>query len=115
MSETAELEVRRQRAAQNQSVFRNVNERIEDLAASAAFPTFVCECLDTSCGQSLALTVEEYEHVRSHANRFVVVPGHDVADVEEILEASEPFLVVAKLGSGAEVAARHYPRSQRDA
>ena len=37
MAEDAELDQRRERAARNESLFREVNERIEDLAGNAPF------------------------------------------------------------------------------
>jgi hypothetical protein len=108
----AELDLRRQRAAKNQSLFREVNERIEDLSASASFTTFICECMDETCDQSVSLTVEEYEHIRSGSNSFFVVPGHEVRDVERILEASDRYFVVAKLGAGKSVAEGLDPRKR---
>jgi hypothetical protein len=107
-----ELDVQRERAAMNQSLFREVNERIEDLSRSAASPSFICECADESCDASMALTLEEYERVRSDANRFAVLPGHQLAAVEEVVEGTDRYVVVAKLGVGGQVAARLDPRSR---
>jgi hypothetical protein len=108
----SELDLRRQRAAKNQSLFREVNERIEDLSASASFTTFICECMDETCDSSVVLTVEEYEHIRAHSNRFVVLRGHQVPEVEQVVETNERFLVVAKLGSGQRVAEGLDPRKR---
>jgi hypothetical protein len=110
--QTSELDVQRQRAGKNQSLFREVNERIEDLSASASFTTFICECMDTTCDQHISLTAEEYEHIRAGSNRFFVVSGHEVAEVEETIEASERFLVVATLGAGKRVAEALDPRKR---
>lgn len=110
----SELDVQRQRAAKNQSLFREVNERIEDLSASAAFATFICECMDESCDQHLSLTIEEYEHIRRDSNQFLVLPGHEVDEVERVVEGSDRFLVVAKLGAGIRIAEELDPR-KRDA
>jgi hypothetical protein len=56
MSESVELDARREPAAKNQSMFREVNERIGQLSGSATLPTFVCECTDETCDQRLPLT-----------------------------------------------------------
>jgi hypothetical protein len=109
---SSNLELRRRRAAQNQSLFREVNERIEDLSSSASFAGFVCECLNTDCDEQVPLTIEEYEHVRSGSNRFIVLPGHYVTDVEQVVESSDRYLVVSKLGTGAAVAAELDPRTR---
>jgi hypothetical protein len=107
---SSNLDLRRQRAAQNQSLFREVNERIEDLSVSASFAGFVCECLNTDCDEQVPLTIEEYEHVRSGSNKFIVLPGHHVPEVENVVESTPRYLIVSKLGKGAEVAAQLDPR-----
>jgi hypothetical protein len=43
------LDVRRDRAAKNQSLFREVNERIDELSGSATFLTFIWECANETC------------------------------------------------------------------
>jgi hypothetical protein len=113
MSDLSELELQRERAARNQSLFREVNERIEDLAAPASFAGFVCECMNETCDEQVPLTLEEYEHIRSGANRFLVLPGHNVDDLEEIVETSDRFVVVAKLGAGQAVAEQLNPRRRQ--
>jgi hypothetical protein len=64
-----------ERLARNESLFREVNERIEYLAevneridyrAEGAANKFVCECSNTDCISTIELTVAEYEHVRSN-------------------------------------------------
>jgi hypothetical protein len=106
----AELDLRRKRAAANESLFREVNERIEDLSANAAFTQFVCECVDEACDRRVAMTIEEYEHVRAAPNRFFVLPGHDEADVDRVIEATDRYVVVEKIGAGGEVAEELDPR-----
>jgi hypothetical protein len=113
MNDCSELELQRERAARNQSLFREVNERIEDLAAPASFAGFICECLDPTCDEQVALTIEQYEHVRAGSNRFFVLPGHHLEDVEEVVETTDRFLVVAKLGAGEAVATHLDPRKRQ--
>jgi hypothetical protein len=110
MIETREIEMQRRRAAQNQAMFRDVNERMEDLVATSSFVDFVCECLDENCTESLSLTIEEYEAVRRDSNRFMVLPGHECKTVEDVVEANGRYVVVAKVGSGRDVAQRLNPR-----
>lgn len=112
MTDVSHLETPRERAAKNQSLFREVNERIEDLSANAAHSAFICECMDESCSESVLMTVEEYEHVRDGSNQFLVLPGHNIDAVEEIVEGNDRFLVVAKLGAGAPIAAQLDPRDR---
>jgi hypothetical protein len=113
MQEASEgLDARRQRAAKNQSLFRDVNERIEHLAGSASSATFVCECLQEDCDERVSLTLEEYEDVRSSPNRFFVLDGHEFAEIEDVVEAKDRYLIVKKLGVGAELAETLDPRAR---
>ena len=103
------------RAARNQTLYRQVNERIEDLnegfdAALSIGARWVCECADPECSEPMALTLDEYEELRSHPDRFAVVPGHVHETLERIVEAHEGYVVVEKLGPGAVYAAEHDPR-----
>ena len=113
MSGDPELELQRQRAAKNQSLFREVNERIEDLAGSASVSTFICECMNESCDENVPLTIEEYEHIRSDGNCFLVLPRHEVPEVEETVEATERYLIVSKIGAGRDVAVHLDPRTRK--
>ena len=102
---------RRARAAVNENLFREVNERIEDLAVNAAHPEFVCECLDASCDLRVAMTIAEYEHIRSEPNRFFLLPGHNSPGIDEVVEATDRYLIVRKIGVGGAIAEDLDPRS----
>jgi hypothetical protein len=112
---TNDLEEARVRAGRNQALFREVNERIGELSRSwATSPQFVCECLNTRCAETVALSVEEYERVRADPACFLVVHGHEVAEVEETVAETDRYLVVRKLGSGHTIAVRSDPRQAGD-
>ena len=112
MSMLGELDVQRERAAKNQSLFREVNERIEELASSASFVEFICECANEECSELVSLTRAEYERIRSGSNRFFVIAGHELPAVEQTVETTDRYLVVSKLGAGAPVAERLDPRKR---
>ena len=101
-------------AAKTQSLFRSINERIEDLndAFATVIPTgeWVCECYDLTCIEQILMPLEDYEQIRAHPNRFFVVPGHDDPVVERVVWTGDGFLVVEKVGVGADFAVRDDPR-----
>lgn len=105
MSDPEELDVQRERAAKNQSLFRAVNETIDELSASTSPTRFICECAET-----VSLSREEYERIRSDSNRFFVVTGHELPEVDEVTGSVDGYLVVAKLGVGGDLAERLDPR-----
>jgi hypothetical protein len=102
-----------QHMATNESAFRDVNEGIargqwpgeQDARAS-----FRCECARLGCNRLVELTVREYEEIRANPRRFVVAPGHELDDVETVVESRRGYIIVEKLDQAAEVAERHDPR-----
>jgi hypothetical protein len=86
-----------ERLARNQVLFREVNERLRDVLGAASGPTeFVCECSNEHCIETVALELDEYERIRSKANRFVVSAGHEVLQVERVAEERDGFKLVEK-------------------
>jgi hypothetical protein len=103
-----DLETRRVRAAQNQALFREVNERIGALAGrwvAAEAPLYVCECLDPECAQTIRIAQDDYERVRQSPTRFFVIPGHEDRAVETVVEKTDHYYVVRKIGEAGETAA----------
>jgi hypothetical protein len=92
---------REARIARNESRFREINEQLEtDLRRLPGDPeivSFVCECGNRACADLVQMTFEEYERVRSDSHTFVVVPGHEMPEVEEVVQRTERFHVVAKV------------------
>jgi hypothetical protein len=103
------------RAAQNQSLYRAVNEQIQGVNGGLADllsmgGSWVCECADRDCTEPMELTLAEYEAVRAHPNRFAVLPGHAYEEVERVVEEHDRYVVVEKLGEGAQFAVENDPR-----
>jgi len=102
------------RVAHNESLFREVNERIEaghgsaDRSDPAAFR---CECGSLRCNMLVELTLSEYERVRATSTHFFVVPGHEIPEVERVIERAATFVVVEKVGESAHVARERDPRA----
>ena len=95
-----------ERLARNQTLFREVNERIQYLgevnerigySAEGATSEFVCECSSTECISTIELTVVEYERVRSNPTWFVIKPDHDLAQIERVVSQDDGFAVVERL------------------
>jgi hypothetical protein len=112
MATIEDLQVRRERAAKNQSLFREVNERIEDLARGAVLTEFVCECAFPECAGTIRIDVDEYEELRGYPTHFAVIHGHVIEDVERVVAEHDAYTVVEKLGVGASVAAALDPHER---
>ena len=108
---------REERIGLNEAVFREVNERIEDLAEGFALTSqpldLVCECGDASCLKRISMSRAEYEQVRSESHRFAVFPGHEVTEVERVVERRNGYDVVQKdEGAPERIAERTDPRAR---
>jgi hypothetical protein len=75
---------------------RRVNEAIEPGGEAAASAVFVCECGHLGCSSTVELDVDEYEDVRTDFDRFLVIPGHEIPEVDQVVERHPQHLVVVK-------------------
>jgi hypothetical protein len=112
------MDADQERRARNEAIFREVNERIEELSRrggideeDSLLPGFVCECSDETCTELIEVSYQKYEAVRESPRRFLVLPGHQDLDVERVVDESANVLVVEKDVEAAKVALEHDPRS----
>jgi hypothetical protein len=94
------------RAAQNQMLFRSRNEQMIELGEAVGGPPveldFVCECADEGCMDRIRLSALQFLAVESDKNQFIVVRGHEMPEVEDVIAERENFLIVSARGAGAE-------------
>jgi vacuolar-type H+-ATPase subunit I/STV1 len=109
------VEERERRIGMNEALFREVNERLQELAAGFKRTDkldLICECGNASCASRIEMDREEYEQVRSDSTTFAVVKGHEIPEVEEIVERRKAYDVVRKSASEAKrVAEKTDPRT----
>ena len=88
-----------ERRATNEALFRDVNERIAESAErfEADRTEFVCECSDPSCTQRVPATLGEYEQVRTEPTKFLLAPGHEQGDIEDIVTERARYTIVDKV------------------
>ena len=97
--------VRAERQAANEAAFREVNERRAAIDRGAEVTwaegdelfEFVCECGTASCEGRIEMTLREYDAVREQDDRFPVLPGHELPEIETVVERRERYVVVDKL------------------
>jgi hypothetical protein len=109
---------RERRIGLNEALFREVNERVEQLAQALQEPTetmaLLCECGNEGCHEQIELTVAEYEELRADPVLFAVKPGHEVENVEQVVERGDRYWVVRKRpGEPTTVAEELDPRGRR--
>ena len=99
----------------NEATFRKVNEGMEAGQEPEGMLAFLCECGRLGCNKIIELTRAEYEAVRANPRRFAIVDGHEIDEVEDVVERTERFIVVQKRGEPeAEIVERTDPRAPLD-
>jgi hypothetical protein len=103
------------RAARNEEIFRGINERIEEGAEQHGVETalpFHCECGRASCLDAVDIPPPVYERVASERYRFVLIPGHEDAAIERVVERQASYVVVEKVGEAREQIDRDHPQQR---
>lgn len=102
------------RLAENEMVFKQSNEQVikgltalKQAAASEGeagilgqdgdMPLyFYCECSDENCRQRIIMKPSKYEQLHQNSSQFVLVPGHEIPEIERVVFRNERFVVVEK-------------------
>jgi hypothetical protein len=103
------------RAARNEEIFREVNDRIEagaDQHGVGSPLPFHCECGRASCFDKIEIPPREYERIARERYRFVLIPGHEDAAIERVVESHDDFVVGEKIGEAREQIDRDHPQQR---
>ncbi|HYH75607.1 MAG TPA: hypothetical protein VD735_06660 [Candidatus Saccharimonadales bacterium] len=101
------------RLAENEVVFRKYNEQVQEgfdvlnrTALEEGEPLyeygqdaplhFYCECSDENCRTRLLLSLHTYNQTHTKKDTFVIVCGHEVPDVERVIETQPTYCVIQK-------------------
>jgi hypothetical protein len=89
--------VYRDQMRENEENFALANGKIHDSAVRLKVDPvpFFCECSATDCTDLIYVTLEAYEAVRK-SNCFMLLPGHDDSDIEQVIDDCGSYLVVEK-------------------
>ena len=100
------MDERERRLGMNEAVFREVNERVEEihqtLASNDGTLHIICECGALTCTERLFVPIAEYERVRSDPTHFLLQVGHEDPTVERMIENHETYIIVEKEGVDVE-------------
>jgi hypothetical protein len=91
---------RARRIGLNETVFREVNERVDGLAHDFGVDDepleLLCECGDAGCVERISMSTAAYRELRSDSTTFAIVRGHDAPDLETVVSERDGFDVVRK-------------------
>jgi len=103
------MDEREERIAKNETVLRATNREMEraDQAEGTTLGELIdvlCECGRQGCGGVITMTIADYDGAHSQADRFVVLRGHENAEIEKVVEERADFFVVDKVGEAEDIA-----------
>ena len=107
------VSARDERLAGNEALFREVNERVAEVATHFVEVEtrgeqikFACECGRATCAEPIPMTLAEYEAIRAESTHFAVVPQHEQPEIEVVIERHPTYFVVEKSQEDAQEVAR---------
>jgi hypothetical protein len=104
----------KKRWAENEVIFRDTNQKVpEDLTElkqaaeeeghqdlvqdiKTTQISFYCECSDEKCRDRIMLTADEYLALHRTKKQFLMLPGHDIPTVENIIATTNEYIIVEK-------------------
>jgi hypothetical protein len=93
-------EDRLRRVGENEALYRLVNERIQALSAGVITRTgefgVICECAALDCKTQIMISPKVYEQARANSDHFIVLRGHEINELETVVEDHGSFIVIAK-------------------
>jgi hypothetical protein len=94
------------RLALNEAMFREINERLESQLPADRDNrlSILCECADPDCTQRIELTPDEYKSARAQPRLFILVPGHEQIDIEDVVSRTDRYEIVRKKGDAGRIA-----------
>src|SRR3954467_3559596 len=119
MSQQEDVRERQKRAAKNQSLFREVNERVKDVndhwKGFTSLGEWLCECANETCTERIEMSGDEYEKIREQGACFFVAPSDDHVwpDVERVVERRDAYWIVEKIDVAGQIAKEQDPHAER--
>lgn len=105
-SDLSELNYSKERRVLNEQLFLDMNKRIKEstkkLLDQANTPTegimlrMACECSDASCLRKIMLDIDTFDKIHQVEGQFVITPGHEQRDIEEVVAEYPEYIVVKK-------------------
>ncbi|MDE3026409.1 MAG: hypothetical protein KGI93_12660 [Acidobacteriota bacterium] len=109
------MDERERRLAENERLFREVNERIEAAAVGHGVDNhmyaFVCECSNVDCTLTVTMPLAEYDRARQDPAVFVLAFGHELPEIEKVVHRGGGYQLVRKQGEAGRLARETDPRA----
>jgi ANTAR domain-containing protein len=89
---------REQRIVQTEDFYRKINDLIA-LNGRRDGQAYMCECANPYCNETMDVTDEDITSLHSVPGYYLILPGHEIPDVEHVVHATERYSIVVKDGA----------------
>jgi hypothetical protein len=107
------MDARERRLAENEVLFREINDRIKTAADAHGSDShvyeFFCECSNRDCTLLIPMSIDEYQGLRAEPTHFATAPGHHLPEIEVVVERNDAYWVVEKRGEAGALAEEQDP------
>lgn len=105
-------QLRLERIADTEGTGRLANEHILAAAKKDATIVFRCECGNDVCHEPLAIALDVYEQARQDSMLFLVKPGHELPEAEDVIASGDGYEIVRKHEGVRSVVEKSDPRNR---
>jgi hypothetical protein len=88
------------RIGENEALYRQVNEQVKGISkgmvATIGEFNVLCECGTLECMAQISVSPDVYEQARSVSERFIVLRGHQIDEMEAVIADHGAFYVIEK-------------------
>ncbi len=98
---------------ENEMIFRRTNEKVgtdldeldtmykkdgdDDLVRNENMSlTYKCECSDENCVERIPMELTMYQDIHTNRKMFIIKPGHQVKNIERVIDKNVDYYVVKK-------------------
>ena len=111
------------RQIENEMIFRRLNEKVGDdldhvdvahikqdnpelLWDDDVLLNFRCECSDENCDKRIPIKLSLYKKIHENRDTFIIMPQHQVEEIEEVILSEKNYSVVRKNNTTSEPGAK---------
>ena len=88
---------RETRIVQTEEFYRQINDVIAKNGRRDG-KSYMCECANPYCNVTMDVTTEDITVLHSMPGYYVILPGHEIPDVEHVVHATAAYTIVANDG-----------------
>ena len=88
---------RETRIIETEEFYRQIND-LMTRNGTRADGRYMCECANPYCNVTMDVTAEDIDVLHSLPGHYVILPGHEIPDVEHVVHATATYTIVQKNG-----------------